>query len=130
MLTTNPKINFTHEGTAMAVTPDYINAQIAKMKTYTLLLLKSGPNRGNYTNDELNNLQAGHLKHIFEMKLSGKLSIVGPLLSNGNLRGIGIFNASEEEVTQLMAEDPSVKAGLLTVETHPWLGLPGDALPE
>lgn len=124
------KIHYRRKQHPPEVNDAYMSAEIAKMKTYTLLLLKSGPNRGNYTDDELNNLQAGHLKHIFEMKLSGKLSIVGPLLSNGNLRGIGIFNASEEEVTQLMAEDPSVKAGLLTVETHPWFGLPGDALPE
>lgn len=112
------------------VDDDYMSAEVAKMKTYTLLLLKSGPKRSNYTDDELNTIQAGHLKHIFEMKLSGKLAIVGPLLTDGNIRGIGIFNASEEEVKQLMEQDPSVKAGLLTVETHPWFGLPGDALPK
>ncbi|OWY23658.1 hypothetical protein C7N43_12580 [Sphingobacteriales bacterium UPWRP_1] len=130
MLTNTPPNQFAQEDAAIMVTPDYVNAQIAQMKAYTLLLLKSGPNRGKYSDDELNDLQTKHLKHIFEMKLSGKLAIVGPLLSDGNLRGIGIFNASEDEVKQLMSEDASVKAGLLTVEVHPWFGLPGDALPK
>lgn len=108
----------------------YMTGQVAKMKTYTLLLLKIGSNRGKYTEDAANEIQAGHLKHIFEMKLSGKLAVVGPLLNDGDIRGIGIFNASPEEVKLLMAEDPAVKAGILAVEVYPWFGLPGDTLPE
>ena len=57
------------------------------------------------------------------------LSIVCPIADDGEWRGVGIFNASVEEVTRLMDDDPGVQAGVFTYEVHPARGFPGDSLP-
>lgn len=78
----------------------------------------------------LDELQMKHLQHLFKLRALGKLILQGPLLVDGQLRGIGIFNAaSQEEVQEYMNADPFVKARYLIVEIYPWMGLPGDKLP-
>ncbi len=112
-----------------SVTVDYIKQQIARAKTYYLVFLKLGPAE---RKDKalLDELQMKHLQYLFKLRALGKLVLQGPLLVDGQLRGIGIFNAaSQEEVQEYMNADPFVKAGYLTVEIYPWMGLPGDKLP-
>jgi hypothetical protein len=48
----------------------------------------------------------------------------------GELEGIGIFNASVEEVKTLMDEHPGVKAGIFVYEIYPCRSFPGDSLPK
>jgi uncharacterized protein YciI len=112
-----------------SVTVDFIKQEIARAKTYYLVFLKLGPAE---RKDKalLNELQMKHLQHLFKLRALGKLVLQGPLLVDSQLRGIGIFNAaSQEEVREYMNADPLVKAGYLTVEIYPWMGLPGDKLP-
>ncbi len=45
------------------------------------------------------------------------------------LAGIGIFDAGIDEAHRLMADDPAVRAGLLTYTLHTCRGFPGDSLP-
>ena len=48
--------------------------------------------------------------------------MVGPLVDNGEIRGITIFKVnSAEEVQTLMNEDPGVKAGVFGYKVHPWM---------
>ena len=92
------------------------------MKRYVLAFLKAGPNR---EQDSLTaaTLQKAHLENIRRLAEIGKLSLAGPFLDGGELRGIYIFNVpSVEEAQQLTATDPAIQAGRLVMELHPWYG--------
>jgi hypothetical protein len=63
------------------------------------------------------------------LRAEGVLSIVCPIRDSSDVCGIGIFNASVEEVQKLMDEDPGVKAGVFLYEVHTSRSFPGDSLP-
>lgn len=99
-----------------------------EMKTYYLVFLKKGENR---TQDSttVSRLQEQHMAHLTKMADSGKMDICGPLLDDGDLRGICIYNvATKEEAEKLANEDPMVKAGRLKVEVHPFYSAKGVSL--
>jgi uncharacterized protein YciI len=92
------------------------------MKRYVMAFLKRGPNRGQ---DSITaaNLQKAHMANIQRMAEAGQLVVAGPFLDDGDVRGIYIFNVKTvEEARALTETDPSVKAGRLTMELHPWYG--------
>jgi uncharacterized protein YciI len=98
------------------------------MKMYYLVFLKKGANR---TQDSVTvkKLQEGHMAHLTKMADSGKMDIAGPVNSDGDLRGICIYNtATKEEAEKLANEDPMVKAGRLAVEVLPFYSAKGASL--
>ena len=114
----------------MEESPTVYNEQLAKelgaddfgMRPYVMAFLKAGPNRGQ---DSLvaAELQKKHLENIGRMAEAGKLSIAGPFMDDGELRGIYIFNVKTvEEAKALTETDPAIQAGRLEMELHPWYG--------
>ena len=92
------------------------------MKKYVMAFLKRGPNKPKDA-AEGERLQAAHMANITRMATEGKLLVAGPFLDNGDLRGIYIFNVETvAEAEALTSTDPSVKAGVLAMELHPWYG--------
>ena len=87
-----------------------------KMRTYELGLLKGVPGVPQSTPEG----QKAHLEHIAAMQAAGKLAAVGPIVDEGDLRGIYIFNTDAAEAKRLASEDPHVKAGRMTVEVLTW----------
>lgn len=110
------------------MTDDEIQARIATGKRYTLVHLLAGPNRG-HSEEEADRLQAAHLHYLFGLMESGQLLINGPVLGEGELRGVSIYASGDvEAVTRIAEADPAVQAGRLYIEAYPWFGLPGSAL--
>jgi uncharacterized protein len=77
-----------------------------------------------------------HPAFVKKMTEAGKMAIAGsfPLDDPGELRGVMIFRAYAEQAAKLMQDDPTVKAGLLKTEIHPWIAgkgvlAPGQPLP-
>ena len=69
------------------------------------------------------------MANINNMAESGKLQIAGPFGDDGNWRGIFIFDvATEEEVKELLKDDPAIQSGRLAYEIHPWWTMPGGCL--
>ena len=67
-------------------------------------------------------IQLAHLWNIRRMLDSGRLVAAGPFVGNGEVRGVFVFATESMEEARAWAEsDPAVKAGLMTVELHPWL---------
>ncbi|MBP6823539.1 MAG: hypothetical protein KA368_18460, partial [Acidobacteria bacterium] len=95
------------------------------LETYQLGLLRNGPNSGTGTKEEAEKIQAGHMANIGKMAQSGKLIAAGPMMDDGDLRGIFLFKASMEEARALAAEDPAIKAGRLRMEIFTWMGPKG-----
>lgn len=92
------------------------------MKQYVMAFLKKGPNRDR-TEEEAAELQRAHLDNIGRLAEEGKLVLAGPFMSDGELRGIYIFNVTtEEEAKALVETDPAIQAGSLVMELIPWYG--------
>lgn len=74
-------------------------------------------------------LQKAHLANINKLAEMKKLVVAGPFGGNGKLRGIFVFRVdSLEEAKKLADTDPSVQAGRLAIDMHPWL-VPEGILP-
>lgn len=100
-----------------------LGADAYGMKSYMLVILKTGPNKIEDKN-KLNELFKGHMENINRLAESGKLVVAGPFGKNDkNYRGIFIFNVkTAEEVTALLDNDPAVKEKLFEAEILPWYG--------
>ena len=62
-----------------------------------------------------------HAAYVAGLLSKGKLAAVGPVTGGGNVAEVLIFNRiPDEEAAQIAAEDPAVKAGILSVEPHRW----------
>jgi uncharacterized protein YciI len=100
-----------------------------EMKTYYLVFLLKGPNRGQ-DSTEAAKIQEAHLAHLTKMYNEGKMAIAGPLLDDQDLRGICVYDVKTLEEAKALAEaDPAVKTGRLKVEVHPWMSMRGAKLP-
>ena len=94
------------------------------MTTVFLGLLKRGPRAAEWDAkpDELAELQTAHLANNARLVESGQLILLGPFTDDGFWRGVFVFDVdSLEEARALVATDPSVQAGRLAFELHPWL---------
>jgi uncharacterized protein len=112
----------------MSVTNDEIQSRVASGKAYTLVLLLRGEPR-DMPEEEARSIQLEHLRHLFTLIQQGKLLINGPLTSDGDLRGISIYDSTDlDEVRRWVNADPAIASGRLRAEIHPWFGLPGSAL--
>lgn len=108
------------------ITNEFMQQMLAKSKTYSIIILKKGHN------DNLpgaNQIVWEHGRRNFELREAGLLSIVCPVMNNDDYKGVGIFNAAEEKVKEIMNEDPGVKAGIFIYEIFTARSFPGDALP-
>lgn len=91
------------------------------MEQYTLVLLKSG-DHWNQNAPEFMVVMKQHHAFVQRMTDQGNLAIAGPFPFSepGELRGVAIFRVGAEQTAKLAQDDPSVKAGLLKTEIHPW----------
>ena len=91
------------------------------MKRYVIAFLKSGiPIKDSV---ERQKVLMAHLANIQRLANDGKLLIAGPFLDNQDIKGIFIYNVTSiEEAKALTDTDPGIKAGLFTMELHPWYG--------
>lgn len=91
------------------------------MKQYIMVLLKRGDRAGEFTEAQLEELQAGHMANINRLSEIGKLVVAGPFGDDTALRGIFILDCeSVQEATDLVNTDPMIQAGRLEAEYHPW----------
>ena len=100
-----------------------------KLKQYYFVMLTAGPKAEKIDSLQLEKIQAGNMANIRKMAEAGKLMIAGPFGDDGNWRGIFIIDAkSEEEVNELLKNDPAIQVGRLAYEIHPWWSEKGSCL--
>ncbi len=107
---------------------DYIDSDSGEkvvMQQYFIAFLKRGPVRSQDSADSAR-LQELHLEHLGKMYALGYADISGPFGDDGDIRGITIYNTPTLEMADSLANaDPSVKAGRLVIEMHPWWAAKG-----
>ena len=65
-------------------------------------------------------IMSEHGKYLRELLAEGKLILAGPTLGPGVNQGIAIFEADDaEEAAAILANDPSIRAGLHQGEVRP-----------
>lgn len=104
-------------------------ASPVKMTTAYIGFLSRGAKWTPEKTPQTEELQKAHMANIHRLAETKKLLVAGPFGDNGQLRGIFVFRvASLEEAKELAATDPSVQAGRLSIDVHPWL-VPEGILP-
>jgi hypothetical protein len=108
------------------ITDEFMWQMRSTTKNYCIVILKAGPKRNE---DGAKKIIWEHGRRNHALRAAGVLSIVCPIADGSNVAGVGIFNASIEEVKKIMGEDPAIQAGVLIYETHACRSFPGDSLP-
>jgi len=94
------------------------------MKTYVLVILKTGPKDADFKGKERDDIFAGHMSNIGKLADEKKLAVAGPFMKNDkNYRGLYIFNVTTIKEAQAIVEtDPAVKSGILVPDMTLWYG--------
>lgn len=108
------------------ITDDFMHEMRAQARSYTVVLLKATPG---FYEPGARAIIWEHGRRNFSLRADGLLSIVCPVTDDSEYAGVGIFNATPDQVARLMDADPGVTAGIFTYEVHPVRSFPGDALP-
>ena len=93
-----------------------------ELDSYSFVLLKRGPRAAEFSDDELEVLQAQHLAHLEAMTVQGHLVLAGPFSEQPDetLRGFCLYRTDLEETRRLAESDPSVRAGRMAVDVMGW----------
>ena len=93
-----------------------------ELENYGFVLLKRGPRASEFSEEELDQLQAQHLAHLAAMHEQGHMLLAGPFSDQADetLRGFCLYRTSVEETRRLAESDPSVQAGRMAVDVMGW----------
>ncbi|MGA9097874.1 MAG: hypothetical protein WB392_02980 [Methanotrichaceae archaeon] len=108
------------------ITDDFMRQMISRTKEYCIVILKAGPNKNKAGVEKI---IWEHGRRNFALRAQGLLPIACPVSDGSNVSGIGIFDASIDEVKRIMDEDPGVKERVFVYEIHACRSFPGDCLP-
>jgi uncharacterized protein YciI len=93
------------------------------MDSFTFVLLRRGPRADEYNDEELEEIQKGHLAFLDAMHEQGHLLLSGPFRDQDDetKRGFCLYRTSVEETMRLTEQDPALKAGRMIAEVMSWL---------
>jgi uncharacterized protein YciI len=93
-----------------------------ELERYSFVLLRRPANAPDYPEERLDELQEQHLAHLASLHERGVLVLAGPFgdRTDESLRGLCVFRLSLEETREVMARDPSVRAGRMTPDVMSW----------
>jgi len=95
------------------------------MRTYTLVILKTGPNRIP-AGPERTAMFQGHFANINKLAGEGKLAVAGPFDGVDGWRGAYVLATADlEEAKKYIEADPVVIKGEMVAEYHKWYATAG-----
>ena len=119
-----------HAQTAAEADKPAFDAELARsvgadeygMKSYVLVVLKTGPNKVP-AGAERDEMFKGHFANMKRLGAEGKLALAGPFDGVDGWRGLFVFAVSDiEEAKQLVATDPVISKGEMIAEYHKYYG--------
>lgn len=108
------------------ISDEVMRQGLASTRSYTVAILRKGPA---YDPPRSDSIIREHGRRNFALRAAGLLAIVCPIADGTQMAGVGIFDADQASVEQILLGDPAIQAGVLTYEVHPTRGFPGDCLP-
>ena len=96
---------------------------IVELDAYTFVLLRRGPRADEYSDQELEEIQAAHLAFLDRMRVEGHMLLSGPFRNQEDetKRGISLYRTGLEETRRLIEGDPAIRAGRISAEVMTWL---------
>ncbi|MEO7942956.1 MAG: hypothetical protein ABIR34_06095 [Marmoricola sp.] len=107
------------------ITDEEIQAVAATARPYSVALLSWTTDRHQEGADAI---ELEHQRRMVAMRADRTIAILCPVQTD-DLAGIAIMTFPVKEATAIMAQDPCVQAGMMTVAVHPCASFPGDSLP-
>lgn len=94
-----------------------------ELEAYTFVLLRRGPRAAEYSDEELDKIQTGHLAFLETMRRQGHLLLSGPFRDQEDetKRGFCVYRTGREETIRLTEQDPAIRAGRMRAEVMTWL---------
>jgi hypothetical protein len=124
-------VNYTSDKDLPEVSEEAFTEARQTVRAYTAVVLRPGPAfqpRGAGRSPEFMATILAHGKRNYALLLAGLMPIVCPIADGSNVVGLGIFDASPEDVERIMAADPAVRADILGYDIHPTWSFPGSTL--
>src|SRR5215208_417432 len=105
---------------ALSLAPLAPQEPATQMMTYQMVFLKKGPNYEAVSKrSDAPKMQQEHLAGLVALNTQRVNLLFGPLLDEGDLRGIAVLDVPSADAAQkAMANDPFVKAGGMSVEVR------------
>jgi hypothetical protein len=125
-------MSYTDDGGLPDVSEEEFLAVRQAARPYTVMILRAGPNfrmPGPEGDPRVTEIITRHGRRNVALKFAGLMPIICPIGDGSGVTGIGVFDATPEDVERIMASDPGVQAGVFTYEVHPCRSFPGSALP-
>ncbi|MDQ4034915.1 MAG: YciI family protein [Chloroflexota bacterium] len=96
---------------------------------HTIVFLLRPGDAPDFSEEELDRLQVGHLSYLRELHLRGALIANGPLLeqTDERMRGISIYALPLDQALELARADPMVRARRLEIHGARWWTAAGTA---
>lgn len=99
-----------------------LGADSRGMRSYVLVILKSGPNKV-APGKERDEMFAGHFANMQALANAGKLVLAGPFDGKDGWRGLFVFAVTSiDEARELTNTDPVIMKGEMVAEYHQWYG--------
>jgi uncharacterized protein len=94
-----------------------------RLDAYTIVFLRRPADSPRFTEEELDELQRGHLAFNARMREEGHALITGPFdhQPDPSWRGISVFRTSIAQTRELLAGDPAVSARRMEADVFSWL---------
>ena len=102
-----------------------------RLDAYTIVFLRRPPDSPQFTDEQLDEIQRGHLAFNTRMREAGHALVNGPFRDQPDVswRGLSIFRTSVEETIRLLEDDPAIQTRRMVADVFTWLmpeGLLGD----
>lgn len=107
------------------ITDEQVQAVAATALPFALVQLRWAEGRNQEGSDAV---ELEHQRRMVSLRADGVIAILCPVLSD-TIAGVAIMTETAEKAQLIMADDPCVRAGMMTVEVLPCLGFAGDSLP-
>jgi hypothetical protein len=124
-------MDYTGDGDLPEVTDEQLEQALRATRPYTIMVLRAGPafERARDPESGATAIIWAHGKRNYALYVAGLLPIVCPITDGSDVVGVGVFDATPDDVDRIMAQDPGVRAGVFTYDVHPTRSFPGSMLP-
>jgi len=110
----------------MTVTEEEMHDLLGRSRTYTLMVLRAGPN---IADDQTPSIVWEHGRRNLDAMKAGQMPVICAVDDDTEMCGVGVFDLEPEQVRAWMDDDPGVRAGVFEYELHVTRSFPGSTLP-